>query len=535
MNSLKVRLIGGFGLLVLLAAGSGLFIRSSLDSAGDSHAAEVMITRGLEKAIRVEENLVVERAIQAEYALTGDPSLLDELEASADSALTSLDELIVDFADDAEVIELAEQLQALELEHDRIVFEEMVPAFDAGDRAAGLVALTAAQIAVEDLLVVSEQLTEAFRADLEQTIVETHNGLVAASGVSLISSLLVAGLTIVVVAWTLWSVLPPLNSLTRTANRLAEGDVSEPITAKASGEFGVLIDAFHQVNEYVTRAASVAEAMATGDLTRQLEAKGDNDQLGLAVQDMSGNLRSIVEDLGGASNGLSRASAELLAMSHDLSAAADETSQEATMVSTASEELMASMTSVADEADRAATAAGETVEIVAETSRTIAGLAESSTQIGDVIGSIQAIAEQTNLLALNATIESARAGEAGKGFAVVANEVKGLATQTSAATNQIERQIAAIQTNTEGAVTAIEGVTESINKLYETAGSIATATREQTKVSSELTDNAQTIANASGSTAKVAEATLTASSELSRLAASMSQILHGFQLERSGS
>lgn len=58
-------------------------------------------------------------------------------------------------------------------------------------------------------------------------------------------------------------------------------------------------------------------------------------------------------------------------------------------------------------------------------------------RVAGVAEQINAIARQTNLLALNATIEAARAGEAGRGFAVVAGEVKALAAQTSAATDEI--------------------------------------------------------------------------------------------------
>jgi methyl-accepting chemotaxis protein len=72
-------------------------------------------------------------------------------------------------------------------------------------------------------------------------------------------------------------------------------------------------------------------------------------------------------------------------------------------------------------------------------------LGAAANSIGKVIETITDISEQVNLLALNATIEAARAGEAGKGFAVVANEIKELAKQTAAATQDIKEKIGAFR------------------------------------------------------------------------------------------
>jgi methyl-accepting chemotaxis protein len=117
----------------------------------------------------------------------------------------------------------------------------------------------------------------------------------------------------------------------------------------------------------------------------------------------------------------------------------------------------------------------------------VAKLGASSAEIGDVIKVITKIAEQTNLLALNATIEAARAGDAGKGFAVVANEVKELAKETAAATDDIGQRIVAIQGDAQAAGHAIDDITGVIARISDIQNTIASAVEEQTATTNEIT------------------------------------------------
>jgi methyl-accepting chemotaxis protein len=140
------------------------------------------------------------------------------------------------------------------------------------------------------------------------------------------------------------------------------------------------------------------------------------------------------------------------------------------------------------------------VEEANRTNTVIQGLAGAAEKIGEVVNLINDIASQTKLLALNATIEAARAGEAGKGFAVVASEVKNLADQTSKATTQIANQIGGMQAETRNAVTAIQGIGNSIGKISEISTTIASAVEEQGAATQEIARNVQ---QAAGGTSEV--------------------------------
>jgi methyl-accepting chemotaxis protein len=83
---------------------------------------------------------------------------------------------------------------------------------------------------------------------------------------------------------------------------------------------------------------------------------------------------------------------------------------------------------------------------------------ESAEKIDIASNMIKNIASQTNLLALNAAIEAARAGESGKGFAVVAEEIRKLAEQSGAFTDEIAIIIQDLSCKTETSVKAIEEV-----------------------------------------------------------------------------
>jgi methyl-accepting chemotaxis protein len=220
------------------------------------------------------------------------------------------------------------------------------------------------------------------------------------------------------------------------------------------------------------------------DLTEQ---KNRAQALVSTLNETANQLAAASEELSATATQLSKNSEKTSQESQSAASAAEEVSKGVASVATNSEEMAASIKEIALSSSKGATMSKDSMVKVHATNQTINKLGDSSKQIGDVIKVISSIAQQTNLLALNATIEAARAGDAGKGFAVVANEVKELAKQTAKATEDITNKIAAIQGDTQGAVTAIGEISKAVEALNGISMSIAAAVEEQSATTNEVT------------------------------------------------
>ncbi|OAN49813.1 chemotaxis protein [Paramagnetospirillum marisnigri] len=183
-----------------------------------------------------------------------------------------------------------------------------------------------------------------------------------------------------------------------------------------------------------------------------------------------------------------------------------EMSQRMTTISASTEELVATVQAISRTSELAASNAhavqgisdegARSTEMVVDTMRTIVAtvtdtaervthLAEASSSIGAIVKQIEQIARQTNILAMNATIEAARAGAAGKGFAVVATEVKNLANQTAAATQDIRKRIDMLREETDA---ILIGMTKGAETVRHGEGVVMDSVGKMRSVSQEIRD-----------------------------------------------
>ncbi len=339
---------------------------------------------------------------------------------------------------------------------------------------------------------------------------------------------------------------------------------------------GTLINlaVIRSVNRGTRALSEAATRMRECDFSRDVPLH-THDEMGQLAAAFNSMRVSVVELIGRVAQDATQVAAnanQVCATSEQMVSAAEQAAMQAGSVATASEEMAATSGDIAQTCQMAADGSVQATQVaqtgaqvvdqtvsvmrriadrVQESARAVESLGGRSDQIGDIVGTIEDIADQTNLLALNAAIEAARAGEQGRGFAVVADEVRALAERTTKATREIGVMIKTIQTETRGAVAAMnEGVQEVMSGTAEAARSgdalqeilgridavsmqvsqIATAAEEQTATTSEISDNIQQITDVVEKTVRGAQESVAAANQLSVLAEGLQRVVGQFRL-----
>lgn len=299
---------------------------------------------------------------------------------------------------------------------------------------------------------------------------------------------------IVVIGFCAWligrSIVRPIQAITATMMKLADGDTAVDVPSNRRDEIGVMAKAVQVFQRNMIEADRLRseqdhqKSKAEAEKRKFLDTMADEFEAG--VRSLLDTLALATSEMQKTSNKLSATAEKTTSQAGAVAGVAEQASANVRTVATAIEELSSSISEISRQVDQSTRIAAEAASEANRTDNTVQELLMAAQKIGDVVKLISGIANQTDLLALNATIEATRAGETGEGFAIVASEVKSLAGQTANATEEIATRIA---TTTAQSVDAIKNIGTTIDRMNEIAAMISMAVRQQRGVTQEIARN----------------------------------------------
>ncbi len=322
-----------------------------------------------------------------------------------------------------------------------------------------------------------------------------YNSIVTAFTVNMVVIVIMILLIVLVNVFIGKSIVKPLEEVRAKISEMSDGHLSGGnVTVRSNDELGELARAVNSMAEYnngiINDIHYYAEEIGKENLCVKPRAQyvGDYIPVKKSLESIVESMREIVGNVESAGREVSISSAQMSTNSAVLSQAAAE---EADTVSQLNESLHSVHDQINNSAEKAAQARSMTEETVAsmnegseKMSRMLDAMREintTSSQIANIIKTIQDISFQTNILSLNASIEAARAGAAGKGFAVVAGQVGNLANKTAQAAKSTTGLI-------ETSLKAVEHGTVIANETAEMLGMIVSKAGESATVVEEIAD-----------------------------------------------